>query len=162
MSTRSVRAVLMVLPLTAIVIAASVLVSGQSGTASGEWPHWGKDLANNKYSPLDQINRDNVKNLRIAWRWKTENFGPRPQNNMEATPLMVGGTLYFTSGGKGSQAILSAAEEWPADLVVLGARGLGAMAGFLLGSVSLGVARHARCSVLVVKGGAVCTDRRPK
>jgi nucleotide-binding universal stress UspA family protein len=49
-------------------------------------------------------------------------------------------------------AILRAAEEWPADLIVMGARGLGAVAGFLLGSVSLGVARHARCSVLVVKG----------
>jgi nucleotide-binding universal stress UspA family protein len=50
--------------------------------------------------------------------------------------------------------ILRAAEEWPADLVVLGARGLGAVAGFLLGSVSLGVARHVPCSVLVVKGPA--------
>ena len=59
--------------------------------------------------------------------------------------------------GDARQAILGAAEEWPADLVVLGARGLGAMAGFLLGSVSLGVARHARCSVLVVKGGADVT-----
>jgi nucleotide-binding universal stress UspA family protein len=50
------------------------------------------------------------------------------------------------------------AEEWPAELVVLGARGLGAVAGLLLGSVSLGVARHARCSGLVVKGGtdAIC------
>jgi nucleotide-binding universal stress UspA family protein len=56
--------------------------------------------------------------------------------------------------GDARETILRAAEEWPADLVVLGARGLGAVAGFLLGSVSLGVARHARCSVLVVKGGA--------
>ena len=56
--------------------------------------------------------------------------------------------------GDAREAILRAAEEWPADLIVLGARGLGAMAGFLLGSVSLGVARHARCSVLVVKPGA--------
>jgi nucleotide-binding universal stress UspA family protein len=56
-------------------------------------------------------------------------------------------------GGEAREAILRAAEEWPADLIVLGARGLGAVAGFLLGSVSLGVARHARCSVLVVKGG---------
>ena len=87
-----------IFPLAAIVITASVLVSGQSGATNGEWPHWGKDLANNKYSPLDQINRDNVKTLRIAWRWKTENFGPRPQNNMEATPLMVGGVLYTTAG----------------------------------------------------------------
>ena len=55
--------------------------------------------------------------------------------------------------GDAREAILRAAEEWQADLIVLGARGLGAVAGFLLGSVSLGVARHARCSVLVVKGG---------
>jgi nucleotide-binding universal stress UspA family protein len=56
--------------------------------------------------------------------------------------------------GDAREAVLRAAQEWPADLVVLGARGLGAVAGFLLGSVSLGVARHARCSVLVVKPGA--------
>jgi nucleotide-binding universal stress UspA family protein len=56
--------------------------------------------------------------------------------------------------GDARQTILRAAEEWPAELVVLGARGLGAVAGFLLGSVSLAVARHAPCSVLVVKGGA--------
>ena len=56
--------------------------------------------------------------------------------------------------GDAREAILGVAEEWPADLVVLGARGLGAVTGLLLGSVSLGVARHARCSVLVVKGGA--------
>ena len=56
--------------------------------------------------------------------------------------------------GDARQTILRAAEGWPAELVVLGARGLGAVAGFLLGSVSLAVARHAPCSVLVVKGGA--------
>ena len=55
--------------------------------------------------------------------------------------------------GEARETILRMAEEWPADLVVLGARGLGAVAGFLLGSVSLGVARHAHCSVLVVKRG---------
>jgi nucleotide-binding universal stress UspA family protein len=54
--------------------------------------------------------------------------------------------------GDAREGILRATEEWSADLVVLGARGLGAAARLLLGSVSLGVARHARCSVLVVKG----------
>jgi nucleotide-binding universal stress UspA family protein len=57
------------------------------------------------------------------------------------------------SEGDARAVILGMAEEWPADLIVLGARGLGAVAGFLLGSVSLGVARHARASVLIVKGG---------
>jgi nucleotide-binding universal stress UspA family protein len=59
--------------------------------------------------------------------------------------------------GDAREAILRAAEEWPADLIVLGARGIGAVAGFLLGSVSLGVARHAACSVLVVRAGAAST-----
>jgi nucleotide-binding universal stress UspA family protein len=54
--------------------------------------------------------------------------------------------------GDARDAILRAAEAWRADLIVLGARGLGAVAGALLGSVSIGVARYARCSVVVVKG----------
>ena len=36
----------------------------------------GADLANTKYSALDQINKDNVKNLRVVWRWKADNSGP--------------------------------------------------------------------------------------
>ena len=57
--------------------------------------------------------------------------------------------------GDAREVILQMAEEWPADLIVLGARGLGAVAGVLLGSVSLAVARRAHCSVLVVKPGTV-------
>ncbi len=53
-------------------------------------------------------------------------------------------------GGDPRDAIIDAADR--ADLVVVGARGLGAVSGFLLGSVSTAVARHARSSVLVVKG----------
>ena len=92
MTPRAKRLVAL-LPVFAVIVAASALVSGQAGSTNGEWPHWGADLGSSKYSSLDQINRDNVKNLRVAWRWTTENYGPRPQNNMEATPLMVGGVL---------------------------------------------------------------------
>lgn len=98
MLRRSLHAVWMPVALVSAVVAISIGLSAQSGAPSGEWPHWGGDLGNTKYSPLDQITRDNVKNLRIAWRWKTENYGPRPQNNMEATPLMVGGVLYTVAG----------------------------------------------------------------
>lgn len=49
-------------------------------------------------------------------------------------------------------AIVGFAEDHGTDLIVLGARGLGAVASFVLGSVSLGVARHAPCPVLVCKG----------
>lgn len=56
--------------------------------------------------------------------------------------------------GNPKEEIVRAAEEWPADLVVVGGRGLGGVKGFLLGSVSQTVARHVHCPVLVVKGRA--------
>src|SRR5262245_60683243 len=83
--------------LAAALITTSMLVSGQT-RALGEWTAWGGDNMKQKYSPLDQINKDNVKNLRIAWRWKGENQGMRPQNNWESTALMAGGVLYITAG----------------------------------------------------------------
>ena len=72
----------------------------QQGAAKGEWRFYGGDAGSTKYSPLDQINASNVKQLEIAWRWKAENFGPRPDYNWEVTPLMVGGVLYFTAGSR--------------------------------------------------------------
>ena len=105
----SLKVAMRVAPLAVILAGTSLMVSGQTGVRNGEWPHWGADLGNTKYSALDQINRDNVKNLRVAWRWKADNFGPRPQNNLEATPLMVGGVLYTTAGTRPSVAAIDGA-----------------------------------------------------
>ena len=72
---------------------------GQQGTlVSGEWRVYGGDSGGTRYSPLDQINASNVKNLQVAWRWKAQNMGPTPQAVWEVTPLMAGGKLYFTAG----------------------------------------------------------------
>jgi nucleotide-binding universal stress UspA family protein len=54
--------------------------------------------------------------------------------------------------GDPREAIVDAATKGRSDLIVLGARGLGAVASFLLGSVSLGITRHAPCPVLVCRG----------
>lgn len=54
--------------------------------------------------------------------------------------------------GEPRAAILEAARGWAADLIVVGSRGLGALAGALLGSVSIEVARQASCAVLITKG----------
>ncbi len=70
----------------------------KSKTIEGEWLQHRGDFASTNYSPLDQINRENVKNLKIAWRWKTDNFGPVPEIYFKATPLMVNGVLYTTAG----------------------------------------------------------------
>lgn len=53
--------------------------------------------------------------------------------------------------GPEAEALVNTAEAQQADLIVMGSRGLGAMAGVLLGSVSRQVARHAPCSVLIVR-----------
>ena len=109
MLRRRLKVAMWVAPLAVILAGTSLMVSGQTGAKNGEWPHWGADLGNTKYSALDQINRDTVKNLRVAWRWKADNFGPRPQNNLEATPLMVGGVLYTTAGTRPSVAAIDGA-----------------------------------------------------
>src|SRR5438128_523503 len=82
---------------------------GQSGTIAAEWRYHGGDPGSTKYSPLDQINRDNVKSLRIAWRWKTENFGPAPDYNFQVTPLMARGVLYTTAGWRRNVAAIDPA-----------------------------------------------------
>ena len=51
----------------------------------------------------------NVKDLKIAWRWKAENFGRAPDFNWEVTPLMVGGVLYFTAGTRRDAVAVDAA-----------------------------------------------------
>lgn len=65
---------------------------------TGDWRYYGSDAASTKYSPLDQIMRDNAAKLHIAWTWKAQNFGPRADPNWEVTPLAVNGILYFTAG----------------------------------------------------------------
>src|SRR6185312_12410486 len=89
---------------TALLLAASALITftpawAQHGTpANGEWRVNGGDSGSTRYSPLDQINASNVKNLQVVWRWKAQNMGPSPQGAWEVTPLEVGGKLYFTAG----------------------------------------------------------------
>ena len=82
---------------TGLLIATAV-PSAQTGTANGEWRFYNGDAGSTRYAPFDQINKDTVKDLTIAWRWKAENFGPRPETNYQATPLMVDGVLYVTAG----------------------------------------------------------------
>jgi glucose dehydrogenase len=93
----------------AVLAGATLAVRGQSGARNGEWPTYGGDLGNTRYSPLDQITRDNFKNLQVAWRFKTDNLGPRLETNLESTPLMVNGVLYSTAGTRRAVVALNAA-----------------------------------------------------
>ena len=76
--------------------------AGQPSTKNGEWPHYTADLTGSRYSPLDQINASNFSKLEVAWRLKTDPFGPFPEYKLEGTPLMVKGVLYTTAGTRRS------------------------------------------------------------
>jgi quinoprotein glucose dehydrogenase len=63
-----------------------------------DWLNNRGDAGSTSYSPLDQINGDNVRSLRIAWRWKSDNFGPAPEYYYRPTPVIADGVLYVTAG----------------------------------------------------------------
>lgn len=92
-----------------LLVVATVPIRGQRGAQSGEWPTYGGDLANTRYSPLDQIDGSNFYKLEVAWRFSTANLGPTPETNLEATPLEVNGVLYSTAGSLRDVVALDAA-----------------------------------------------------
>lgn len=87
----------------------TMTATGQSGAKNGEWRTYGGDLGHTRYSPLDQINADNFSKLEVAWRFKTDNLGPRPEFQLEATPLVANGVLYSTAGTRRAVVALDAA-----------------------------------------------------
>ena len=80
----------------------------QSGAKNGEWRTYGGDLGSTRYAPLDQINASNFNQLEVAWRFKTESLGPRPEFQYEGTPLFVHGTLFVTAGTRRDVVALDA------------------------------------------------------
>src|SRR5262244_4108562 len=100
--------------LGAIVIAPrmTATLSGQAqgfpSTKNGEWPYYTADVRGSRYSPLDQITASNFNQLEVAWRFKTDNLGTRPEFKLEGTPLMVKGVIYTTGGTRRSVIALDA------------------------------------------------------
>ena len=88
------------------VVWTTVRTTGQSGmlpsTRNGDWTHYTADMRGTKYSPLDQINATNFNKMEVAWRFKTDNLGTRPEFKLEGTPLAIRGVLYVTAGTRRS------------------------------------------------------------
>jgi quinoprotein glucose dehydrogenase len=95
--------------LAAAVLSVTAALSGQSGIRNGEWTTYGGDLGNTRYAPLDRITAANFSSLEVAWRFKVDNLGPRPEFNLQSTPLMVKGVLYSTGGTRRAVVALDAA-----------------------------------------------------
>ncbi|UAK23274.1 outer membrane protein assembly factor BamB family protein [Sphingomonas nostoxanthinifaciens] len=74
-----------------------------------DWTSYAGSAANTRYSPLDQVNGKNFNELEIAWRFKTDILGVRPEYQFESTPLVVNGVLYSTAGSRRDVIALDAA-----------------------------------------------------
>lgn len=66
-----------------------------------DWPQYGRNQEGTRYTPLNQINRDNVAYLRKAWEYHTGDFSDgsdgRPETTFQATPILVDGVLYLAT-----------------------------------------------------------------
>jgi glucose dehydrogenase len=97
----------------------AMAAAGKDGVAKSEWRFYGGDQGSTKYSPLDQINRENVQKLKVAWSWDSPDLKILEQNSKlytlgnEATPIMIGGVLYVSTSLSQVAAIDSASDSRP-------------------------------------------------
>jgi quinoprotein glucose dehydrogenase len=74
----------------------------RGGGSGDDWAFYGHDAGGMRYSPLAQINRGNVANLKVAWTFHvgdiSDGTGGKRRSGLETTPILVDGTLYLTSG----------------------------------------------------------------
>jgi quinoprotein glucose dehydrogenase len=84
-------------------IAVLFLLASSTALASPDagWPAYGGDAGGTRYSPLTQINRDTVADLRVAWIFHTGEMGEGvkdwSRSAFEATPILYDGVLYLTT-----------------------------------------------------------------
>jgi glucose dehydrogenase len=72
--------------------------AGAQDVPPGEWHYWGATASGTRYSPLEEINAENFEDLEVAWTWRGDNFGPRPDIAFRSVPLYVDGKLFTTAG----------------------------------------------------------------
>lgn len=95
---------------TALMMTSS-LAMAQSAANKAPYVNWGSynsDIKGSRYTPLNQINASNFSKMEVAWRFKTDALGSRPEYKLEGTPLMVDGTIYTTGGTRRAVVALDA------------------------------------------------------
>ena len=110
--------------ITLVVLSATLLWSApaqtQQGASGEQWPTYGGDPASTKYSPLDQIDPDNVDRLRVVWQWASPDNPIVTANRttlptlpaaFKTTPILVDGVLYVKTSMSQAAAIDAATGE---------------------------------------------------
>lgn len=94
-----------------------------AGTNNAEWLSYGRTYAEDRFSPLEQINRESVPSLGVAWSFELDT-----KRGQEATPLVIDGTIYFTSAWSKAFAVdaRTGEEKWRYDPRVPGRYGVNA------------------------------------
>ena len=107
---------------------------------SGEWPTNGGSFYNQRWSPLDQINRDNISQLKAEWRVHLNGSGMETKYSAEGTPLYKDGVLYMTTGDSDVFAVSLESGEiiWDYDSVFPEAMGQQVCCGWDNRGVALG------------------------
>jgi quinoprotein glucose dehydrogenase len=83
-----------VLTLAALLGIPSAGSAQQTGRENGQWRYLGGDAGHTRSSPLNQINASNFDNLKVAWIFRGDNFGPGVEYTTRSTPVDVNGLLY--------------------------------------------------------------------
>ena len=102
------RSFLRILPLTCL-IAAAMPARAQTGARNGNGRHTVATSATRVIRPSTRLMPGNFNNLEVAWRFKTDFLGPRPEYQFEGTPLMVHGVIYTAAGSRRDAVALDAA-----------------------------------------------------
>ncbi len=77
--------------------------------ANTNWTSYAGTTMSHRYVPLDQITAANFNDLEVAWRFRPDAMGPRPEFNLQSTPVVVNGRLYSTCGTRRDVVALDAA-----------------------------------------------------
>lgn len=93
----------------------------ESAPPASDWPAYGRDPGGSRFSPLTQINRNNVKSLKVAWVYRTGDLSDgknaRSSSAFQCTPLLVDGTLYIVTPFSRVMALdpVTGKERWVFD-----------------------------------------------
>lgn len=111
-------------PAGAALLAVTSVAAAQTPVADGDWPYFSLDLAGTRFSPLTEIDAENVGDLAEAWsipvaRSATDDDdAPGPSGNPQVTPIVVDGIMYLPVRGHEVLALDAATGEeiWRSDL----------------------------------------------
>jgi quinoprotein glucose dehydrogenase len=99
MKPTGIKQILILLSLSGYTFFAGCQAEAEEDDKPYNWPVYSGRLGGSKYAALNQINRDNVKSLKLAWIFRSEDKRERPATTIECNPIIIDGVMYLTTPG---------------------------------------------------------------